>query len=193
LEDVTAVIHGGSVCAVVDGGDGFGASKLLQLLSASPECHLDWGGMIYVNECEIDSMIDYHPMIAYFSGVDTTKPYLTVEENLQLAAGLTMPKQTPHSERQGAVVDVLGMLGLLPIRSHIVGTHGIDYHSILPSQRQRLLLGMQIVKRPHLLLLDNPLASMDLASSIAFMAVLGFFFLMNLIYILSFFSTFCCF
>ena len=78
-------------------------------------------------------------------------PHLSVEKNV--GYGLAREKRPKHEirERVGQVLDTVGLSGLGRRRpSELSG-----------GQRQRVALARAIVKRPRLLLLDEPLAALD--------------------------------
>jgi spermidine/putrescine transport system ATP-binding protein/putrescine transport system ATP-binding protein len=78
-------------------------------------------------------------------------PHLTVAKNV--AYGLARERR-PRAEIRGRVAEVLDVVGLGPFASRRPA-------QLSGGQRQRVALARAIVKRPKLLLLDEPLAALD--------------------------------
>lgn len=78
-------------------------------------------------------------------------PHLTVSQNLDY--GRRFSGMAPDSAETTRVVDLLGIGDLLPRRP---GT-------LSGGEKQRVAIGRALLSRPHMLLMDEPLASLDAA------------------------------
>jgi molybdate transport system ATP-binding protein len=78
-------------------------------------------------------------------------PHLTVRDNLRY--GLQRCRSRPHRIDEAAVVDLLGIAPLLARRPH----------TLSGGERQRVAIGRALLAQPALLLMDEPMASLDAA------------------------------
>jgi ABC-type Mn2+/Zn2+ transport system ATPase subunit len=76
-------------------------------------------------------------------------------------AGLRIPR----AEVDERVVEALDAVGLSPLAR-------VDYRALSGGQRQRALLARALVRRPHLLILDEPTEGLDLPSKAALVDLL---------------------
>ena len=78
-------------------------------------------------------------------------PHLTVRDNLRY--GLQRCGSRPRRIEESAVVDLLGIASLLARRPH----------TLSGGERQRVAIGRALLAQPALLLMDEPMASLDAA------------------------------
>lgn len=79
-------------------------------------------------------------------------PHLTVQDNLLFGF-----KRIPNAERQIAFADAVNMLGLTDLLQH-------KPQQLSGGQKQRVAVARALLTSPELLLMDEPLASLDLTS-----------------------------
>jgi ABC transport system ATP-binding/permease protein len=97
---------------------------------------------------------------------DLVHRQLTVEQALSYAAKLRLPPGTSTEDRRRVVNQVLDEVELSPHRATRVGR-------LLAEGRQRASVAVELLTRPSLLLLDEPIAGLDPALGRQLMAMLG--------------------
>jgi molybdate transport system ATP-binding protein len=78
-------------------------------------------------------------------------PHLTVRQNLLYGRWFT-----PKPERFGSIDEIVTLLGLAPLL-------GRNPHTLSGGEKQRVAIGRALLASPRLLLMDEPLASLDAA------------------------------
>jgi molybdate transport system ATP-binding protein len=78
-------------------------------------------------------------------------PHLTVRQNLLYGRWFT-----PRAERYGNLDEVVALLGLSPLLAR-------NPHNLSGGEKQRVAIGRALLASPHLLLMDEPLSSLDAA------------------------------
>ena len=158
LNNLNLYIKAGELRCII-GPNGAGKSTMMDVITGKtrPDSGSAWFGQ------NIDLLSLDEPAIAEVGiGRKFQKPTvfepLTVEENLELAmAGNKRVWHTFRSQLRGEVRDyldqVLLLIGLVPERKRLAGvlSHG---------QKQWLEIGMLLMQRPQLLLVDEPVAGM---------------------------------
>lgn len=158
LNNLNLYIKAGELRCII-GPNGAGKSTMMDVITGKtrPDSGSAWFGQ------NIDLLSLDEPAIAEVGiGRKFQKPTvfepLTVEENLELAmAGNKRVWHTFHSQLRGEGRDyldqVLLLIGLVPERKRLAGvlSHG---------QKQWLEIGMLLMQRPQLLLVDEPVAGM---------------------------------
>jgi len=85
-------------------------------------------------------------------------PHMSVATNLRFG----MRRVAPGAVRFDEIVDLLGIAALLDRRPH----------TLSGGERQRVAIGRALLAQPHLLLMDEPLASLDTARKVEIMPYL---------------------
>lgn len=144
-------LDGGAPVTVLFGPSGSGKSTLLRCLAglAAP----DHGRILFGDETWFDSErgIDLPPQarrLGYVAQEDALFPHLTVEENVRY--GL----RASGALARGRTDEVLRLVGLGALAAR-------RPHELSGGERQRIALARALAPNPRLLLLDEPLASLD--------------------------------
>ncbi|MBO1074871.1 ABC transporter ATP-binding protein [Roseomonas marmotae] len=147
LEGLDLRVEAGEFLALL-GGSGSGKSTLLRLVAGfeTPDA-----GHILLDGRDLTAMPPYaRPLNMMFQSY-ALFPHLSVRGNV--AYGLKR-EGTPRAERDRRVAEALEMVGLGDFATRMP-------HRLSGGQRQRVALARALVKRPRLLLLDEPLGALD--------------------------------
>eukprot|EP00127_Corallochytrium_limacisporum_P000733 Clim_evm19s25 gene=Clim_evmTU19s25 len=101
---------------------------------------------------------------AYVMQFDSLKPELTVRETLEYAQNLTLdPDEFTDEEKETYLIKILRQLGLESAANERVG--GGFFKGISAGQRKRLSIGVELMKMPSLVFLDEPTTGLDSATA----------------------------
>jgi multiple sugar transport system ATP-binding protein len=145
--DLTLTIASGECLAIV-GPSGCGKTTLLRLIAGLEE---PTAGEVRVGGRIVTQLRPQHRDVAMAFQTPALYPQLRVRENLGFA--LRMQKALP-TEIDRRVNEVAGSLGLADLLQRWP-------HELSGGQRQRVALGRALVRRPGMLLLDEPLSHLD--------------------------------
>lgn len=148
LHDISLSIRRGEFVTLL-GPSGCGKTTLLRLLAGflEPDC-----GTIKLNGSDIAGIPPHHrPMNTVFQRY-ALFPHLNVYDNI--AFGLKLRK-VPSKDMDQMVRKALKMVSMTDYEDR-------DVSSLSGGQQQRVALARAIVNRPQVLLLDEPLAALDL-------------------------------
>jgi spermidine/putrescine ABC transporter ATP-binding subunit len=147
LDNVSLEIRSNEFFALL-GPSGCGKTTLLRVLAGfeTPDA-----GSIWLGDQDLVSLAPNHRPINLMFQSYALFPHMSVEANI--AYGLLREK-TPKPEIRARVDDVLEKVGLIDKRN-------ARPNQLSGGQRQRVALARAIVKRPKLLLLDEPLSALD--------------------------------
>ncbi len=147
VDDVSLSIGRGEVFCLL-GGSGSGKTTLLRLLAGfeTPD-----RGKIYIDGEDVSAVPPYRRPVNMMFQSYALFPHLSVEKNV--AFGLEQERLSRQEIRQrvGEMLEIVKMAAYGPRRPH----------QLSGGQRQRVALARALVKRPKLLLLDEPLAALD--------------------------------
>ncbi|TXI38801.1 MAG: ABC transporter ATP-binding protein [Methylophilus methylotrophus] len=147
LDNLFIKINGGKVTALL-GPNGAGKTTLLRILAGIETADT---GAIYLNDHYAE---DDHSSIAYLSDGSMLYPRLTGYENIRYFGEL-------HGLSLGAIgqrINVLDQhLELQPLLAKRAGTCSLG-------ERMRLLLARALIHDPQIIILDEPMNGLDLAS-----------------------------
>lgn len=130
------------------GGSGCGKSTLLRMLAGF---ETPTSGTIEIDGQDMAGVPPYERRVNMMFQSYALFPHMTVEKNI--AYGLKRDR-VPRSEIEERVTGILTLVQLEPFAKR-------KPHQLSGGQRQRVALARALVKRPKLLLLDEPLGALD--------------------------------
>ena len=130
------------------GGSGCGKSTLLRMLAGFEE---PTSGKIYIDGVDVAGIPPYERPVNMMFQSYALFPHMAVDQNI--AFGLKQ-EGLPRQEIDARVEEVLELVQLLPFAKR-------KPHQLSGGQRQRVALARSLVKRPKVLLLDEPLGALD--------------------------------
>jgi putative ABC transport system ATP-binding protein len=164
LLDISLHIHAGSFSAI-KGPSGSGKTTLLNLIATLDE---PTAGTVTIGD-EISSDISLQQrielcreQIGYVFQTFALLPFLTAEENVQVPLRLL---QINRAERDRRVEEALRAVGLSERASHRT-------HELSGGEQQRVAIARALVKRPRLILADEPTGQLDSLTGASIIALL---------------------
>jgi putrescine transport system ATP-binding protein len=147
VDDVSLDIHRGEIFCLL-GGSGSGKTTLLRMLAGFERPS---AGAIYIDGVDMSAIPPYERPVNMMFQSYALFPHMSVEKNV--AFGLEQEGLAREAVRRqvAEILDIVKMGGF--------GTR--KPHQLSGGQRQRVALARALVKRPKLLLLDEPLAALD--------------------------------
>jgi putrescine transport system ATP-binding protein len=147
VDEVTLNIYKGEIFCLL-GGSGCGKTTLLRMMAGF---ETPTAGSIWLDGIDITAMPPYERPVNMMFQSYALFPHMTVKKNV--AFGLHQDK-LPKSEIDARVAEMLKLVRMEQFASRAP-------HQLSGGQRQRVALARSLVKRPKLLLLDEPLAALD--------------------------------
>ena len=147
VDDVTLNIYKGEIFCLL-GGSGCGKTTLLRMMAGF---EAPTAGSISIDGVDITAMPPYERPVNMMFQSYALFPHMTVRKNV--AFGLHQDK-LPKDEIDARVSEMLKLVRMEQLASRAP-------HQLSGGQRQRVALARSLVKRPKLLLLDEPLAALD--------------------------------
>src|SRR5689334_13058193 len=147
VDHVSLDIYRGEIFCLL-GGSGCGKTTLLRMLAGFEEPS---GGRIFIDGADMAGVPPYDRPVNMMFQSYALFPHMTVEQNIGF--GLRQ-ERAPRAEIATRVADMI----------NIVKLKGFEHrkpHQLSGGQRQRVALARSLVKRPKLLLLDEPLGALD--------------------------------
>jgi putrescine transport system ATP-binding protein len=131
------------------GGSGCGKSTLLRMMAGF---ETPTSGAIYLDGQDMAGVPPYQRPVNMMFQSYALFPHMTVEKNV--AFGLEQERGLSRAQIATRVTDILEIVKLTAFAAR-------KPHQLSGGQRQRVALARALVKRPKLLLLDEPLGALD--------------------------------
>ena len=147
VDDVSLKIYKGEIFCLL-GASGCGKTTLLRMLGGFEE---PTSGKIFIDGEDMTGVPPYERPVNMMFQSYALFPHMTVEQNV--AFGLKQDR-VPKAEIRDRVGTMLGLVKLGDFAKR-------KPHQLSGGQRQRVALARSLVKRPKLLLLDEPLGALD--------------------------------
>jgi putrescine transport system ATP-binding protein len=147
VDDVSLDIRRGEIFCLL-GGSGSGKTTLLRMLAGFERPS---AGSIYIDGVDMSAIPPYERPVNMMFQSYALFPHMSVEKNI--AFGLEQ-EGLPRAEIRRQVAEILDIVKMGGFGSR-------KPHQLSGGQRQRVALARALVKRPKLLLLDEPLAALD--------------------------------
>ena len=147
VDNVSLDIQQGEIFCLL-GGSGSGKTTLLRMLAGF---ETPTAGRIYIDGQDMSTIPPYERRVNMMFQSYALFPHMTVEKNV--AFGLEQEKldKAEIRKRVNEILDIVKMTSFTARKPH----------QLSGGQRQRVALARALVKRPKLLLLDEPLAALD--------------------------------
>ena len=147
VDDVSLSIYRGEFFSLL-GGSGSGKTTLLRMLAGF---ETPTSGRIFIDGVDMSNIPPYERPVNMMFQSYALFPHMTVEQNI--AFGLKQDR-VPRDQIRQRVAEVLELVQLGRFAKR-------RPHQLSGGQRQRVALARSLVKRPKLLLLDEPLGALD--------------------------------
>src|SRR6202789_3952653 len=147
VDGISLRIFKGEMFALV-GGSGCGKTTLLRMLAGftTPS-----SGRILIEDADMTRVPPYERPVNMMFQSYALFPHMTVEQNV----GYGLKRLgLPENERTKRIRDALDMVQLGPMSKR-------KPHQLSGGQRQRVALARSLIRRPKVLLLDEPLSALD--------------------------------
>src|SRR6185295_11711034 len=147
VDDVTLDIYRGEIFCLL-GGSGCGKTTLLRMLAGFEEPS---AGRIYIDGADMADVPPYDRPVNMMFQSYALFPHMTVEHNIGFGLRQEGVPRAEIATRVAEMISIVKLKGFEPRKPH----------QLSGGQRQRVALARSLIKRPKLLLLDEPLAALD--------------------------------
>jgi putrescine transport system ATP-binding protein len=147
VDNVSLAIYRGEIFCLL-GGSGCGKTTLLRMLAGF---EVPTSGRISIDGVDMSGVPPYDRPVNMMFQSYALFPHMTVEQNV--AFGLKQ-EGLPRQQIAARVAEMIGIVKL-------EGFEKRKPHQLSGGQRQRVALARSLVKRPKVLLLDEPLGALD--------------------------------
>ena len=147
VDDVSLDIQRGEIFCLL-GGSGSGKTTLLRMLAGF---ETPTSGAILIDGTDMSTIPPYERPVNMMFQSYALFPHMSVEKNVAFGLEQEGLSRTEVSRKVAEILELVKMGGF----------GGRKPHQLSGGQRQRVALARALVKRPKLLLLDEPLAALD--------------------------------
>ena len=147
VDDVSLEVRQGEIFCLL-GGSGSGKTTLLRMLAGF---ETPTTGKIFIDGQDMSAIPPYDRPVNMMFQSYALFPHMTVEKNVAFGLEQERLGRQEIKRRVGEILEIVKMTQFL----------GRKPHQLSGGQRQRVALARALVKRPKLLLLDEPLAALD--------------------------------
>ena len=147
VNEVSLDVRRGEIFCLL-GGSGSGKTTLLRMLAGF---ETPTSGKIYIDGQDMSQIAPYERPVNMMFQSYALFPHMTVEKNVSFGLEQERLGRQEIRRRVGEILEIVKMSPYLARKPH----------QLSGGQRQRVALARALVKRPKLLLLDEPLAALD--------------------------------
>ncbi|MEA3180480.1 MAG: putrescine transport system ATP-binding protein [Gammaproteobacteria bacterium] len=147
VSDVSLHVQRGEIFCLL-GGSGSGKTTLLRMLAGF---ETPTSGKIFIDGQDMSEIAPYDRPVNMMFQSYALFPHMTVEKNVAFGLEQEHLGRDEIKRRVGEILEMVKMTAFLARKPH----------QLSGGQRQRVALARALVKRPKLLLLDEPLAALD--------------------------------
>jgi putrescine transport system ATP-binding protein len=147
VDEVSLDIRRGEIFCLL-GGSGSGKTTLLRMLAGFERPS---AGTIYIDGVDMSTIPPYERPVNMMFQSYALFPHMSVEKNVAFGLEQEGLSRADIRRQVGEILDIVKMSGFGARKPH----------QLSGGQRQRVALARALVKRPKLLLLDEPLAALD--------------------------------
>jgi ABC-2 type transport system ATP-binding protein len=155
IRTLDLAIEKGEIAGII-GPNGVGKSTLLNMMS----------GLVKPDKGEV--IFDGKPVIQYRSSIGFVPQEialyqdLTVRDNLKFFAGIYGLKKNDYKERTGYIIE----------KMELQGHEGKKVRELSGGMKRRLNIGVELLKNPKVLIMDEPTVGIDLSARAGIMKLL---------------------
>ena len=147
VNDVSLDVQRGEIFCLL-GGSGSGKTTLLRMLAGF---ETPTSGKIFIDGQDMSGIPPYERPVNMMFQSYALFPHMNVEKNVAFGLEQERLGRQEIRRRVGEILEIVKMTAFM----------GRKPHQLSGGQRQRVALARALVKRPKLLLLDEPLAALD--------------------------------